>query len=228
MTMLTWDEVGKRLYETGVDKVALYIRDEAGKYSKGVAWNGVTAINESPSGAEPTPLYADNIKYLNLMSAEEFAATLEAYMYPDEFMECDGSASVATGIYIGQQPRKTFGLAYRSLIGNDTLGNEYGYKINLIYGCLASPSEKAHSTVNDSPEPETMSWEISTTPVAVTGHKPTATMSFDSTKLDKEKLASLEAVLYGSAEKEATLPLPDEIIALLGETTEPTDPEAQG
>lgn len=217
MTALTWDEVGKRLYETGVDKVALYLRDETGKYSKGVAWNGVTAINESPSGAEPTPLYADNIKYLNLMSAEEFAATLEAYMYPDEFMECDGSASVATGVYIGQQPRKTFGLAYRSLIGNDVVGNDYGYKLNLIYGCLASPSEKNHATVNDSPEPETMSWEISTTPVNVTDHKPTATMVFDSTKLAKEKLAALEAVLYGSKDKEAMLPLPDEIIKLLGE-----------
>lgn len=217
MTALTWDEVGKRLYETGVDKVALYLRDETGKYSKGVVWNGVTAINESPSGAEPTPLYADNIKYLNLMSAEEFAATLEAYMYPDEFMECDGSAAIATGVYIGQQPRKTFGLAYRSLIGNDVLGNDYGYKLNLIYGCLASPSEKNHATVNDSPEPETMSWEISTTPVNVTGHKPTATMVFDSTKLAKEKLEALEAVLYGSEDKEAMLPLPDEIIKLLGE-----------
>lgn len=215
MAVLVFDEIGKRLYETGVDKVVLFLMDEAGKYSKGVAWNGVTNISESPSGAEPTPLYADNIKYLNLMSTEEFAASIEAYFYPDEFMECDGSASLVKGMTIGQQPRKTFGLAYRSLLGNDLVGNEYGYKINLIYGCLASPSEKAHATVSDSPEPETMSWEISTTPVQVAGKKPTATVSFDSTQLSKEALTAIEGTIYGTESSEPTLPLPDELVKII-------------
>jgi hypothetical protein len=216
MSILTWDDNGKRLYETGVKKVVLYPQDAEGKYSKGVAWNGCTAVTESPSGAEATPLYADDIKYLNLMSAEEFGATIEAYMYPDEFAECDGSAAVATGVYIGQQPRKTFGLCYRTTLGNDIKNNDYGYKLHLIYGALAAPSEKGYATINDSPEAVTFSWELTTTPVAVKGHKPTAILTIDSTKVPAEKLAQLEAKLYGSDSVEASLPLPDEIIELIG------------
>ena len=227
MAILTWDKTGERYYETGVDKVALYVQ-ENGAYPKGVAWNGVTAITESPSGAEPTPLYADNIKYLNLMSAEELGLSIEAYQSPEEFDVCDGTASPVAGLNIGQQDRKTFGLAYRTLIGNDTQGNNHGYALHLVYGCLAAPSEKAYNTVNDSPEAATLSWEISTTPVAVTGYKPTASLTIDSTKVDKTKLAALEAVLFGSAEGEANLPLPDAVITMLGGTTEEggEDPEA--
>ena len=177
---LVWDETGKRFYETGVDHGVLYPMGDDGKYGKGVAWNGLISVSESPSGAEATPLYADNIKYLNLMSAEEFAATIEAYTYPDEFAACDGSAEVATGIMIGQQSRKTFGLAYRTVIGNDVQGNDLGYKIHLIYGCLAAPSEKGYQTINDSPEAITFSWEVSTTPVEVPNFKPTATLIIDS------------------------------------------------
>lgn len=217
MAMLVWDKTGERYYETGVDKVALYVQ-ENGTYPKGVAWNGVTAITESPSGAEPTPLYADNIKYLNLISAEELALSIEAYQSPEEFDVCDGTASPVAGLNIGQQDRKTFGLAYRTLIGNDTDGNNHGYALHLVYGCLAAPSEKAHNTVNDSPEATTLSWEVSTTPVAVTGFKPTSSLEINSTKVDKAKLAALEAMLFGSADGEASLPMPDEVITMLGGT----------
>lgn len=214
MSKLVWDQIGDRLYETGVRQGVLYPQ-EGGAYPKGVAWNGLVSVSESPSGAEPSPFYADDIKYLNLMSNEEFGATIEAYMYPDEFAECDGSAALATGVMIGQQKRKPFGLSYRTILGNDTDGDEYGYKIHLVYGALASPSEKSYSSINDSPEPATMSWELSTTPVAVTGHKPTALVVIDSTKVDAEKLAALEAILYGSEAEEARLPLPDEIAELM-------------
>lgn len=214
MPKLVWDAIGEKIYETGVDHGVLYVQ-EAGAYPKGVAWNGLTAVTESPSGAEPTPLYADNIKYLNLMSTEEFAATIEAYTYPDEFAECDGSAELVAGVMLGQQKRKTFGMCYRTVIGNDTENNAHGYKLHIIYGALAAPSEKAYSTINDSPEAITFSWEVSTTPVAVEGHEPTASITIDSTKVDAEKLAALEAVLYGSEEAEPRLPLPDEIKTLM-------------
>ena len=210
MSKLVWDNTGERLYETGVSKGVLYI-PTGGVYSKGVAWNGLTAVTESPSGAEATPLYADDIKYLNLMSNEEFGCTIEAYTYPDEFAECDGSASLVDGVYIGQQARKTFGFCYRTVLGNDTENNDHGYKLHLIYGCLAAPSEKSYATINDSPEAITFSWEVSTTPVNVTGHKPTACITIDSTKADPTKLATLEAKLYGDTSSEAMLPLPDEI-----------------
>lgn len=216
MSKLVWDAVGERYYETGVRMGVLYVQSE-GAYPKGVAWNGLTAVTESPSGAEASPMYADDIKYLNLLSNEEFGATVEAYTYPDEFMECDGSASLATGVYIGQQPRKTFGLCYRTVLGNDVDGNEYGYKLHLIYGALAAPSEKAYASINDSPEAITFSWEITTTPVNVTGMKPTACVTIDSTKVNAEKLAALEAILYGSESEEARLPLPDEITTLMGD-----------
>ena len=212
---IVWDATGAKTFETGVDHGVLYVQVE-GAYPQGVAWNGLTAVTESPSGAEATPLYADNIKYLNLMSAEEFGATIEAYTYPDEFMQCDGSAEVATGVYIGQQARKTFGMSYRTVVGNDTDGNSHGYKLHLIYGALAAPSEKAYATINDSPEAITFSWEVSTTPVNVTGYKPTASLVVDSTKVAKEKMALLEAALYGSDEKEAYLPLPDEVVSIIG------------
>lgn len=219
MSKLVWDKTGERLYETGVKNGVLYLQGEGGAYTKGVAWNGLTAVTESPSGAEATPLYADDIKYLNLMSTEEFGATIEAYMYPEEFAECDGSAAISTGVYIGQQTRKTFGLAYRTVLGNDVDNNDYGYKIHLIYGCLAAPSEKAYATVNDSPEAITFSWEVSTTPVEVPGFKPTASVTIDSTKCDETKLKALEDILYGSESEEARLPLPEEIITLMGSTT---------
>lgn len=215
MSKLVWDQTGERIYETGVKNGVLYVQGVGGTYDKGVAWNGLTAVTESPSGAEATPLYADDIKYLNLMSNEEFGATIEAYTYPEEFAECDGSASIAKGVYIGQQARKTFGLSYRTVIGNDVDSNDYGYKLHLIYGALAAPSEKAYATINDSPEAITFSWEITTTPVNVKGFKPTASVTIDSTKVEAEKLAALEAILYGTEEKEARLPLPDEIATLM-------------
>lgn len=213
---LVWDQTGERLYETGVKNGVLYPQ-EGGIYPKGVAWNGLTAVTESPSGAEASPLYADDIKYLNLMSTEEFGATIEAYMYPDEFAECDGSASIAKGVTIGQQKRKAFGLCYRTVLGNDTDSNDYGYKLHIIYGAQAAPSEKAYATVNDSPEAITLSWEVTTTPVAVTGAKPTALVTIDSTKADPAKLEALEAILYGSEDAEPRLPLPDEIAELMAE-----------
>lgn len=218
MSKLVWDKTGERLYETGVDHGVLYPIQTGGVYTKGVAWNGLSAVTESPSGAEASPFYADNIKYLNLMSAEEFGATIEAYMYPDEFAECDGSAEIATGVSIGQQARKVFGLCYRTLLGNDVDSNDYGYKLHLIYGALAAPSEKGYSTINDSPEPITLSWEITTTPINVAGFKPTACVTIDSTKVDATKLAALEAILYGSDSDEARLPLPDELITILGDS----------
>lgn len=214
MSKLVWDKTGERLYETGTDHGVLYPIQAGGAYSKGVAWNGLISVTESPSGAEASPFYADNIKYLNLMSAEEFGATIEAYMYPDEFAECDGSAEIAAGVSIGQQTRKVFGLCYRTILGNDVDSNDYGYKLHLIYGALAAPSEKGYTTVNDSPEPITLSWEISTTPVNVAGYKPTAYVVIDSTKVDATLLAELEAILYGDDTNEARLPLPEEIINL--------------
>lgn len=216
MAKLVWDKTGERFYETGVKNCALYVRDSAGTYPKGVPWNGITAITESPSGAEATPLYADDIKYLNLISNEEFGATVEAYTYPAEFAACDGSAELTKGVKIGQQPRKSFGLAYKTTLGNDVDNNDYGYKLHLIYGCLAAPSEKAYATINDSPEAITFSWEITTTPVEVKGFKPTSHIEINSKEVDASKLATLEAKLFGAAETEAMLPLPDEIATILG------------
>lgn len=220
MSRLTWDTTGERYYETGVKQGVLYPIQADGKYTKGVAWNGLTAVTESPSGAEATALYADDIKYLNLLSNEEFGATIEAYTYPDEFADCDGSAALATGVMIGQQKRKTFGLCYRTTLGNDVDGNDYGYKLHLIYGCLAAPSEKAYATINDSPEAITFSWEVSTTPVNVAGFKPTSQITIDSTKADKTKLAALEDILYGKdgdTSTEPRLPLPDEVATLMAD-----------
>ena len=214
MSKLTWDASGERLYETGVKQGVLYVMGSNG-YGNGVAWNGLTAITESPSGAESTPLYADDIKYLDLRSTEEFGATIEAYTYPDEFAACDGSASLADGVSIGQQARKMFGLCYRTTVGNDTEGTDHGYKLHLIYGATASPSEKAYETINDSPEAITFSWEITTTPVSVTGFKPTASITIDSTKADPTCLSALEAKLYGGENSEPTLPLPDEVKTLM-------------
>ena len=211
MAKLVWDESGKRVYETGVRNGVLYVQGENGEYQKGVAWNGLTAVTESPSGAEPTALYADDIKYLELFSAEEFGATIEAYTYPEEFEACDGSASLGTGVTIGQQDRKAFGICYRTVVGNDVKGNEHGYKLHLVYGAKAKPSEKAYATVNDSPEAITFSWEVSTTPVNVTGFKPTASVTIDSTKISPEKLKLIEDKLYGTDSAEPTLPLPDEL-----------------
>ena len=217
MSKLVWDKTGERYYETGVKQGVLYVQDAQGAYPKGVAWNGLTAVTESPSGAEANPLYADDIKYLNLISAEEFGATVEAYTYPPEFEACDGSAEIAPGVSIGQQARKAFGMCYRTVLGNDVEGNDYGYKLHMIYGAKAAPSEKGYATINDSPEAITFSWELTTTPVAVAGFKPTACLTIDSTKVDPERLAALEDILYGSASEEARLPLPDEIAEMLAE-----------
>lgn len=214
---LKWDQIGEKTYETGVSNGVLYVQKGNGSYDNGVAWNGISAVTESPSGAEPTAIYADNIKYFELTSAEEFGATVEAYTYPDEFAECDGSAEVADGVMIGQQDRKAFGMAYKTIVGNDTEKNAHGYKLHMIYGATAAPSEKGYSTVNDSPEPITLSWELSTTPVEVTGHKPTATLVIDSTKAVPEKLKALEDILFGSDESEARLPMPNEVISLMKE-----------
>ena len=215
MAKLVWDETGKRLYETGVSKGVLYVQADDGTYGNGVAWNGLTAVNESPSGAEATPLYADDIKYLELTSTEEYGASIEAYTYPEEFEQCDGSAELGAGVTIGQQPRKAFGFCYRTLIGNDVKNNDYGYKIHIVYGAKAAPSEKAYQTVNDSPEAITFSWELTTTPVNVAGHKPTACITIDSTKVDEAKLTSIEEALYGNDTKEPKLLLPDEIAAII-------------
>lgn len=215
MSKLVWDQSGKRLYETGVDHGVLYPIQTGGVYSKGVAWNGLTAVTESPSGADVNDIYADNMKYLGLVGAEKFGATVEAYTYPDEFAECDGSVELVKGATIGQQNRKVFGMVYRTVIGNDVDGNEHGYKLHLIYGATAAPSEKAYNTINEDPEVITFSWELSTTPVNVTGHKPTASLTIDSTKVDPTKLAELEKILFGDTETEPRLPLPDEIAQLL-------------
>ena len=222
MSKIVWDATGDRLYETGIKNGVLYPQSN-GTYPKGVAWNGLTAVTESPSGAEATALYADDMKYLNLYSAEEFGATVEAYTYPEEFGECDGSATIAKGVQIGQQTRKAFGMCYRTVVGNDTDGEAHGYKLHIIYGAMASPSEKAYATINDSPEAITFSWELTTTPVNVTGKKPTASIVIDSTKADPTKLAALEVILYGKDDTsesqkdgaEPRLPLPDEIAELM-------------
>ena len=217
MAKLVWDQSGQRFYETGVKMGVLYVQDASGTYPKGVAWNGLTAVNETPSGAEATPLYADDIKYLNLRSAEDFGATIEAYTYPEEFEACDGSAELAPGVKIGQQARNAFGLCYRTVVGNDIAGNDFGYKLHIIYGATAAPSEKAYATINDSPEAITFSWEVNCTPVEVDGFKPTASLVIDSTKVDAEKLAALEAKLYGDESTEAMLPLPAEIAEIFKE-----------
>lgn len=217
MSKLVWDQIGERLYETGVRMGVLYPMTADATYGAGEAWNGLTAVNEAPSGAEPTPLYANDNKYVVLMSAEEFGGTIEAYTYPDGFAACNGEAAIAKGAFIGQQVRKSFGLCYRNAIGNDVLGTDYGYKLHLVYGALASPSEKNNATINEDPEAATMSWEFSTTPVTVPGFKPTSHMYFDSTKVDKDKLAALEAILYGSETEEARLPLPEEVISIMGD-----------
>lgn len=216
MAALVWDLVGERYYETGVDHGVLYIPDASGVYATGVAWNGLTSVTESPTGAEATAQYADNIKYLNLISVEEFGATIEAFTYPDEWAQFDGLAVPEVGVYVGQQPRKVFGLSYRTRLGNDLEGDQYGYKLHLVYGCVAAPSEKAYNTINDSPEAITFSWEVSTTPVPVTGFNPTSLLVIDSGVVDATALAALEAELYGGAATEAKLPLPDDVIAFFG------------
>lgn len=233
MTVLTWDQVGERLYETGTDRGVLYIPTN-GVYDVGYAWNGLTAVTESPSGAEATPLYADNIKYLNLISREDFGGTIEAYTYPDAFAECDGTAMPSPGVSVGQQTRRPFGLAYRTRVGNDELADDFGYKLHLVYSAYASPSEKAYATINDTPEAITFSWEFYTTPVNVTGYKPTAVITIDSTKVDAAALANLEDALYGTVGGDARLPLPDEVIGMFAGTqtevvpTEPTFVSATG
>ena len=214
MAKLTWDDTGKRFYETGVDQGVLYVRDSNGAYPLGVPWNGLINVTESPEGAEPNGHYADNMKYVNIQSTEEFKATIEAFTYPEEFAECDGSAQPKSGAFIGQQERKTFGLVYRTKIGND-LTREAGYKLHLVWGAVAAPSEKAYSTINDSPEPTTFSWEITTTPVNVTGYLPTSTMTLDSIELGSVKMAAIEAKLFGDATKAAALLMPDAILALI-------------
>lgn len=214
MAKLVWDKIGEHYFETGVKKGVLYpIESTTGTYPKGYAWNGLTAVTQSPSGAESNPYYADDIKYLEIRSAEDFGATIEAYTYPDEWMQCDGSASPSTGITIGQQARKAFGFSYVSTIGNDVSGVDYGYKIHLVYNATASPSEKNYQSINENPEPNAMSWEVATTPVNVTGYKPTAHIEIDSTKVDADKLKAFEDIIYGSETAEAKLPLPDEVIA---------------
>lgn len=222
MSKLQWDKVGERFYKTGVDHGVLY-PSVNGTYPKGVAWSGLTAVNESPSGAEANPFYADNIKYFNLFSAEDFSATIEAYYYPQEWEECDGSAEIAPGVLIGQQNRKAFGFCYRTLLGNDTEGQAYGYELHLIYNAMASPSERSNSTVNDSPEPATMSWEVTTTPVDVPGFKPTAHLTISSVRTDPRKMKIIEGILYGSDKTEARLPLPEEIMSIM---TSPLPTEA--
>jgi hypothetical protein len=214
MVPLTWDAVGERLYETGVDHGVLYLPDAAGVYNKGYAWNGLTTVTESPSGAEPNPQYADNIKYLNLISAEEFGCTIEAFTYPEEFGQCDGTALPEPGVAVGQQGRKIFGLSYRTKLGNDVDGTDFGYKLHLVYGCQAAPSEKAYATINDSPEAIAFSWEVTTTGVPVTDMKPTSLIVVDSSVVDGAKLSSLEDLLYGLAATEPALPTPDAVIAL--------------
>lgn len=222
MKLLKWDQAGERVYETGIEQGVLYPQSNTGTYPAGVAWNGLVGVTESPSGAEPTPLYADNTKYLNLMSTEELSATIEAFTYPDEFEECDGSGELAVGVAVGQQTRKPFGLSYKTKLGNDTDGVDHGYKLHLLYGALASPSEKAYQTINDSPEAITFSWDVTTTPISVPGFKPTAKITIDSTKVDAAKLAAFEVILYGTAATTepvvaaipARLPLPEEIATL--------------
>lgn len=216
MAKLVWDQTGQKQYETGVEQGVLYPQSADGSYPKGVAWNGLTGVTESPSGAEATPLFANNKKYLELRSAEEFGATIEAYTYPDEFAECNGEKELAPGVSIGQQDRKSFGMAYKTLIGNDTEKNAYGYKLHIVYGATAAPSEKAYATVNDSPEAITFSWEVTTTPVAVEGSNPTSTITINSKKVDADKLKALEAILFGDENTEARLPMPNEVAQIMG------------
>ena len=215
MAKLEWDKTGERLYDTGVDRGVLYVMDQAGVYGAGVAWNGLTTVTESPSGAESNKQYADNMVYLNLLSAEDFGGTIEALTFPNEFGVCDGSADIAAGVSASQQPRRVFGFSYRTKIGND-INSELGYKIHLVYQALAAPSEQEHATINDSPEPLTFSWEFSTTPVPVTGFKPTSHLTINSTKTTTAKMASLEDLLYGTASVAAKLPTPAEVITLMG------------
>lgn len=227
MSKLAWDTVGQRFFETGVDHGVLYIPNDAGVYVNGYAWNGLVTVTESPSGAEANPQYADNIKYLNLVSAEDFGATIEAFTYPDEFAQCDGSATPQAGITIGQQPRKTFGLSYRTRVGNDLVGTEHGYKLHLVYGALAAPSEKAFASINDSPEAITFSWEVTTTPINVEGFKPAASLTIDSTKVDATALQTLEDFLYGTVGTDPSLPLPGAVLAIFSGTVvqvTPTEP----
>lgn len=214
MSKLVWDQAGQKLYENGVDQGVLFVQSANGTYQSGVAWNGLTAVNQSPSGGDANPLYADNIKYLDLRSAEDFGATVEAYTYPDEFAVCDGSAEIAPGVMAGQQARRSFGFSYRTLIGNDTEGDAHGYKIHIIYNATVSPSEKSYGTVNDSPDAINFSWELTTTPIAVTGFKPTAHIEIDSTKVDSTKLTTLENLLYGTENAEPTLPLPNRLVEI--------------
>jgi hypothetical protein len=216
MTALAWDKTGERFYETGVEKGVLFLPDNSGDYNEGHAWNGLTTVTEKPTGADSHPQYADNIKYLNLIAAESFGATVEAFTYPDAFAQCDGTAEPQPGIYLGQQGRRVFGLSYRSRVGNDLAGTDLGYKIHLVYGCLAAPSDKAYATINDSPSAIAFSWDVSTTPVPVDGHKPTALLVIDSTKVDAAKLTALEDILYGTDTDDPRLPLPNEVIALVG------------
>lgn len=231
MTALTWDQTGERVYETGVDHGVLYLPNSAGDYDEGFAWNGLTTVTESPSGAESNPQYADNIKYLNLYSREEFGATIEAYTYPDEFAQCDGTLMPQPGVSVGQQTRKMFGLAYRTRVGNDVDGTDHGYKLHLIYGAMAAPSEKAYATINDSPEAITFSWELTTTPVEVgtvgsVAYKPTASITIDSTKVDADALAALEQLLYGTVGTDPSLPSPADVLALFEGTITQVTPTA--
>lgn len=234
MTVLKWDQAGERKYETGVEKGVLYVQNVNGSYGNGVAWNGLTGVTETPSGAEETKLFADNMKYLSLRSAEEFGGTIEAYTYPDEFMLCDGSASLADGVHIGQQARRSFGLSYKTVVGNDTALNDYGYKLHLVYGASVSPSERAYATINDSPEAITFSWEFTTTPIeiGIEGFKPTAILTIDTTEIGSDKapaLSELEGLLYGTNSSEPTLPSPSQVYALFADVTyvytEVTDPD---
>lgn len=218
MAAIVWDQIGQRFYETGVDHGVLYRVDDQGAYSSGYAWNGLTSVDESPDGAEPNPLYADNIKYLNLMSAEEFGCTIEAYTYPDEFAECDGSAEVIPGMFAGQQTRKMFGLSYRTKIGNDVDGEDHGYKLHLVYGCRASVSDRSYETINDNPDAIQFSWEVNTTPVELAGYKPTSLLTFDSRKFSSEFMTQLKAILYGSEKTEPRMPMPNEIVSLFQNT----------
>ena len=221
MSKLKWDQLGQKTYETGVEQCALFPQSSEGIYPKGVAWNGITGVSESPSGAEPTAIYADNIKYLSLLSTEEFGATITAYTYPEEFEACDGSLEIADGVSVGQQDRTPFGLVYKTVIGNDTKQNKYGYKLHFIYGALAKPSTMDYKTINDSPEAIEMSWEVTTTPVSVEGMKATASLVIDSTKADATKLAALEEIVYGSDNEEPRMPLPDEIAILMKKDANP-------
>lgn len=216
MSRIRWDRPGERYYETGVDRGVLYTANDFGGYNTGVPWNGLSSVNESPDGAEPNPIYADNMKYLNLMSAEEFKGTIEAYTYPNEWAECDGSVEMVPGVTIGQQDRRGFGLCYRTILGNDTLGNKYGYKIHIAYGGKAQPSEKANETVNDTPEANTFSWEFDTTPIEIEGFQPSALLIVDSTNVDATNLKALEDILYGTSSSEPRLPLPEEVADIIG------------